>query len=75
MDQEKVFGEVLERKDAFLGYKNIDLKKPLNLHFSKGVSPWFFLKKKNGGFSIFCFNAKRIKKKCLVKFQRKKKPI
>ena len=46
MDQEKVFGEVLERKDAFLGYKNIDLKKPLNLHFSKGVSPWFFLKKK-----------------------------
>ena len=62
MDQEKVFGEVLERKDAFLGYKNIDLKKPLNLHFSKGVSPWFFLKKKMEVFPSFVLMQKGSRK-------------
>ena len=40
--QEKVFGDVLDRKQAFLDYRNIDLKKPQNLHLSKGVSPWFW---------------------------------
>ena len=39
--QEKVFGNVLDRKLAFLDYKNMDLKKSQNWHFSKGVSPWF----------------------------------
>ena len=33
MDQEKKFGEVLERKEAFLDYKNIDLQRSQNLHF------------------------------------------
>ena len=41
MDQERMFGEDLRRKESFSDYKNIDFKKPQNLHFSKGVSPWF----------------------------------
>lgn len=41
MDQGNVFGEVIERKEAFLDYKKRDLKTPANLHFSQGVSPWF----------------------------------
>ena len=41
--QEKVFGDAVGRKLAFLVYKNIDLRKSHNLHFFKGASPWFFL--------------------------------
>ena len=36
-----VSGEDLRRKESFSDYKNIDFKKPQNLHFSKEVSPWF----------------------------------
>ena len=39
--QEKVFGDVLCRKLAFFDHRNFDLKKSQNLHFSKGVVPWF----------------------------------
>ena len=39
--QEKVFSDAVGRKLAFLVYKNIDLRKSQNLHFSKRVSPWF----------------------------------
>ena len=39
--QEKEFFNFLDRKLAFLDYKNNDLKKWKNLHFFKGVSPWF----------------------------------
>ena len=39
--QKKVIGNVLYRKLAFLDYKNNDLKKSKNLHFSREVSPWF----------------------------------
>ena len=35
--QEKVFGDVLDRKQAFLDYRNIDLKKPQSLHYPKGL--------------------------------------
>ena len=42
--QIRVFGNVLDRKLAFLDYKNMDLKKSQNWHFSKGVSPWFWSK-------------------------------
>ena len=49
--QENVFYDILERKNAFLGYKNTKLKKPKNWDFSKGVSPWF--RSKIGHFSIF----------------------
>ena len=39
--QENVFYDILERKNAFLGYKNKKLKKSKNWDFSKGVNPWF----------------------------------
>ena len=39
--REKVFGDVLDWKLAFLVYKSIDLKKSQNLHFSKGVTSLF----------------------------------
>ena len=42
--QEKEFCNLLAGKLAFLDYKNNDLKKSKNLHFSKGVSPWFWPK-------------------------------
>ena len=51
--QENVFYDILERKNAFLGYKNKKFKKSKNWHFSKGVIPWFW--SKNGHFSNFCF--------------------
>ena len=51
--QENVFHDILERKSAFLGYKNIKFKKSRNWHFSKGVHPCFW--SKNGRFSNFFF--------------------
>ena len=49
--QENVFYDILERKNAFLGYKNKKFKKSKNCHFSKGVNPWFW--SKNNHFSNF----------------------
>ena len=40
--QEKVFYDILKRKNAFLGYKNKKFKKSKNWHFFKGVNPWFW---------------------------------
>ena len=54
--QENVFYDILERKNAFLGYKNKKFKKSKNWHFSKGVNPWFW--SKNGHFSNFFFRNK-----------------
>ena len=51
--QENVFYDILERKNAFLTYKNKKLKKSRNWHFSKGVNPWFCWK--NAHFSNFFF--------------------
>ena len=39
--EENVFSDILERKKAFLGYKNKKFKKSKNWHFSKVVNPWF----------------------------------
>ena len=49
--QENVFYDILERKNAFLGYKNKKFKREKNWHFSKGVNPWVWFK--NGYFSTF----------------------
>ena len=50
--KENVFHDILERKTAFLGYKNKKLKKLKNWHFYKGVNSWFFSQKsKNWHFS------------------------
>ena len=38
--QENVFYDILERKNAFLGYKINKIKKSKNWHFSNGVNPW-----------------------------------
>ena len=46
--QENVLSDILERKNAFLGYKNKKSEKSKNKHFSKGVHPWFW--SKNGHF-------------------------
>ena len=51
--QEKEFCNILDRKLAFLDYKNNDLKKSKNLHFSKGVGPWFWRKLWNLFISSF----------------------
>ena len=45
--QENVFNDILERKNAFLGYKNKNIKK------SKGINPWFW--SKNGHILNFSF--------------------
>ena len=54
--QENVFYDILERKNAFLTYKNNKFKKSKNWHFSKGVNPWFW--SKNGHFSNFVKKSK-----------------
>ena len=43
--QENVLDDILEQKNAFLGYKNRKFKKSKHLHFSKGVNKWFWSKK------------------------------
>ena len=51
--QENIFYDIIEQKNAFLGYKNNKFKKFKNCHFSKGVNPWFWCK--NGHFFNFFF--------------------
>ena len=51
--REIVFYDIVERKNAILGYKNKKFKRSKNWHFSKGVNPWFW--SKNGHFSNFFF--------------------
>ena len=53
MGKGNVFYVILERKNAFLGYKNTKFKKSKNYYFSKGYNPWFWFK--NGHFSKFFF--------------------
>ena len=65
MDQQKVFFEGSERKKSPFGPKKHWLKIHQNLHFFKGVSPWFL--SKNGDFLIFSFYAKWIENKGFLK--------
>ena len=39
--QENVFDDILEPKNAFLGYKNKNFKKSKNWHFPKGLTHGF----------------------------------
>ena len=57
-----MFHYTLERKNAFQGFKNMNLKKSKNCDFSEGVSPWFW--SKIGNFFIFLFKVKKTKKMC-----------
>ena len=51
--QSNVFYDIVERKNAFLSYKNTKLQKSKNWHFFKGVNPWFL--SKNGHLTNFVF--------------------
>ena len=42
--KKNVFYDIIERENAFLGYKNKQFKKSENWRFSKGVNPWFWSK-------------------------------
>ena len=53
IEQEHVFYAILERKNAFLAYKNNKFKKSKNSHFPKVVNPMCW--SKNGHFSNFFF--------------------
>ena len=61
--QENVFYDILERKKTFLSYKNKKFKKSKNLHFSKGVNPWFW--SKMAIFPTFFFSQNK-SEKCLL---------
>ena len=52
--QENVFYDILERKNAFLGFKNKKFKNSKNCLFSKEVNPWFWAK--NGHFGSLFFS-------------------
>ena len=58
--QENVFYDILERRNAFLDYKNKKFKKSKNYRFSKRVNLWFLYK--NGHFSNFFFQAIQARK-------------
>ena len=69
---ENVFDDILERKYAFLGYKNNNFQKSKNWHFSKGVNPWFW--SKNAIFPTFFFRQYR-PGKSLLRYSRTKKRL
>ena len=69
--QENVFDDILERINAFLGYKNKTSKNSQNWHFLLGVNPWFW--SKNGHFSNFVFSRQYWPGKCLLWYSRTKK--
>ena len=46
--QQNLFYDILERKNAFLGYKKKNFIKSKNWRISKGVNKWFW--SKNGNF-------------------------
>ena len=71
MDQQIVFFKGSERKESFLDQTNIGSKNHQNLHFFKGVSPWFL--SKNSDFLMFSFYAKWMKEKCFLKARKEKK--
>ena len=53
LEKENVSYDILERKNAFLRYKNKESKKTKNWNFSKGVKPWF--RSRNSHFFTFFF--------------------
>ena len=71
--QENILNDILERKNAFLGYKNKKFKKSKNCDFSKGFKPWFW--SKNGHFSNFVFQAIYARKISLTIFLNVKTPF
>ena len=71
-DKKNVFYDILERKNAFLGYKNKKLSKK-NSHFSKRVNPRFW--SKTGDFFNFFFFRQNRPGKCVLRHSRTKKRL
>ena len=69
---ENVFYHTLERKNAFLGYKNKKFKKSKNWHSSKRVNSW--ISSRNGHFSKFFCRQYR-PGRCLLCHSRTKKRL
>ena len=69
---ENLFYVILERKNAFLGYKNKTFKNSKNWHFSKGVNRCFW--SKHGHFPTFFFRQYR-PGKCLLQYSKAKKKV
>ena len=71
--QENVFYDILEQKNAFLGYKNTKFKKGKSWLFSKEVNPWFW--SKNDHFSHLFFFRQYRPGKCLLRYSWTKKRL
>ena len=71
--QKNVFYDILDRKNAFLGYKKKKFKKSKNWHFCKGVNPCFW--SKNDHFSNFSFYAISARKTSFTIFWNVKTPF
>ena len=71
--RKNVFYDILQRKNAFLGYKNKKFKKSKSRHFSKRVNPWFWCK--NGHISNYFFLGTIGQKMSFTIFQNGKKPF
>ena len=67
------FYDILERKNAFLGYKKKCPKSPKIDIFPKRVNPWF--SSKNDHFYNFLFQAIQARKMYFMIFQKKKTPL
>ena len=68
--QVNVFYDILERKNAFLGYKNKNFKISKKCHFSKVVNPRFWFK--NGRFFQFFFFGQYRPGQSLLRYSRTK---
>ena len=71
LSQQNVLCDILERKNAFLRYKNNKFKKSKNLQFFKGVKQWIF--SKNGLFFATFFFSQFRPPKCSLWHSRTKK--
>ena len=70
IDQETVFYDILERKSAFLGYKNNKFEKSTNWHFTKTHA----FGRKMADFPTFSFRQYR-PRKCLLRYSKTKKRL
>ena len=71
--QENVFHDILEEKNAFLGYKNKKFKKSKIDFFQKGVNPQFW--SKDGLFSNRFFFRDHWPGKCRLRYSIRKKRL
>ena len=73
MGQKSIFYDILERRNAFLGYKNKKLKNWKIHIFLKGVNPWFLVQK--WPFFQFFFFGQYKPGKYLLRYSRTKKRL